>query len=515
MKERKNFVELIEKEAFSKKSLTENLGVAYESSGKYLVDFMFKLSQYRSMTEEEIKNDFTRVAFEDFRTAVKFIFYVGDVRGGLGERKVFRACFDWLVENKPEVACALLELIPEYTRWDNLSRLVACKNKKISNKSANIIAKQLVKDYKAMQLNHPISLCAKWMPSINASSKETTRLANIICNKLELSKKKYRTLLSSLRAYLNVTEVAMSANNWSEIDYSAVPSKANVLYGDAFLRHDYARRSNFLDSLKNGEEKINASVLQPHEIVRKYYEKGYSRYLKNVDVTLEELWKALPNVNIYDSLVVRDGSGSMTCRLGTGVTTCLDVATAIAIYCSEHNSSVWKDKFITFSHNPKFVNLSGCFTLRDKLMMCNRETECSNTDIAKTMRLVLKTAVDNKLTQEELPENIIIISDMQFDSYRYGSFNWSKTVFEKISEDFENAGYKLPRIVFWNVASRSSDTIPIQNNDNGLVLCSGFSTNILRMVMSGELDPYKVVLSQINTKRYDIIDEILKSINII
>jgi hypothetical protein len=198
----------------------------------------------------------------------------------------------------------------------------------------------------------------------------------------------------------------------------------------------------------------------------------------------------------------------MTCLAGSGSTSCLDVATALAIYCSEHNSKEWENKFITFSSHPKFVDLSDCETLRDKLVRCNAETDCSNTNIEATMRLILDTAVKNKCSQEDMPRNIIIISDMQFDA-KYGMNHWDKTLFEEIADDYAKHGYKLPRIIFWNVCSRNIDAIPMQDNELGLILCSGFSITNMKMFMSGEINPYKVLLEQLNNERYDIIEQLV------
>ena len=215
---------------------------------------------------------------------------------------------------------------------------------------------------------------------------------------------------------------------------------------------------------------------------------------------------------VEDSLVVRDGSGSMTCPIGNGKTSCLDIATALAIYCAEHNSDIWKDKFITFSSHPEFVDLSNCNTLHDKLVRCYAEDDCSNTNIEATMELILDTAINNNCTQEEMPKNIIIISDMQFDNTRYHNFHWDKTLFETISDKYKAHGYLFPKIIFWNVSAKNFSTIPMQNNELGLILCSGFSTTNMKMFMSGEINPYKVLLEQINSKRYDAIEESIKQL---
>ena len=507
--ERNGFMAMLQNENNKAKTFTENGAVAYASSGKFLLDFNFKLSQYRNMDVIAIQNDFAKVYYEDPLIATKFVFYVGDVRGGLGERKVFNACFGWLADNQPNVALAVLDLIPEYTRWDNLCKLVA--NKNVREKAFEIIKAQLLSDAKNMNQHKSISLLAKWMPSINASSKETVELAKFICRGLGATPREYRKMLSRLRKYLDVVEIKMSSKEWETIDYSAVPSQANLKYNDAFLRNDEERRREYLASLQKGEVKINASVAQPHEVVRKYLDNNSSWLrvsIKDFDITLEEIWKALPNISVADSLVVRDGSGSMLCSTGDGKTTCLDVATALAIYCAEHNSPKWKDQFITFSNRPSFISLKNCKTLRDKLIRCYEESDCTNTNIAKTMKLILQTAINNKCTQDEMPKNIIIISDMQFDgSGGYYGFNWNETLFEQIAKEYARHGYKLPKIIFWNVSARNFNTIPMQKNELGLVLCSGFSTNNMKMFMTGEIDPYKILLEQINNKRYDIINE--------
>ena len=508
MKTRKNFVEKtfmdkLEETHKKRKTFTENMAVAYATSGSELLDFNFKLSQFRKLDERDIMRAYSKVFFEDPLTAVKFAFYVGDVRGGLGERKTFRACMKWLAIHKPEICEAVLRLIPVYTRWDNLVVLVD----EISIRSTviEIIKEQLREDCVNKKHGSGISLLAKWMPSINASSKETKARAALIARCMGATPREYRKMLSMLREYLDVTEVKTSSNRWGEIDYETVPSMANLKYGKAFMKHDSSRRKDYLSALSNGTAKINASVAQPHDIVAKYYQniegygwRGWHSALK-YDETLEQMWKALPNIVTENTLVVRDGSASMTSSIGDGKTTCLDVATALAIYCSEHNSPAWKDKFITFSSRPEIVNLRICESLKDKLTVCDSHTDCSNTDIVKTMELILETAVENNMSQEEMPRNILIISDMQFDG-RHNS--WNRTLFEEIALEYDACGYQLPRIIFWNVSDRFANTIPMQDNEKGLILCSGFSINNMKMFMTGEVDPLKVLLEQVNSPRY-------------
>ncbi len=226
----------------------------------------------------------------------------------------------------------------------------------------------------------------------------------------------------------------------------------------------------------------------------------------NIDETLEELWKALPVKEIENTLVVADGSGSMTSSVGNTNITALDVANALAIYFAEHNKGEFKDKYITFSENPQYVDFNGCTSLRDKIRKALSYSEVENTNIEKVFKLILETGKEYKLAQKDMPKNILIISDMEFDYAVDGDL--SLRLFDSISQQYAIAGYKLPRLIFWNVNSRTG-TIPVKENELGVALVSGFSTNIAEMVMSSELDPLKVLLEKLSTERYKKIAEIL------
>ncbi len=487
-----SFFDEMQNELNTRKSVTTNGAIAYATAGKKLLDFNFGVSAMRNMTPREIKENYTKVFFEDKLTAIEYLFYLGDIREGLGERKSFRAGLSYLAEKQPKIAKKIIELIPFYNRWDSV--LVMLDDEKTRKTAVKILKAQLKEDKANMKNGKPISLCAKWMPSINASSKITVERAKLICKEFEWSEEKYRKTLSKLRKYLDVVEVKMSAKRWDEIDYESIPSKANLIYNDAFLRNDEERRREYLSSLKKGEKKINASVLNPHEIcMRCRHNRGRE------DETLEALWKALPDLTVENTLVIRDGSGSMTWRSFEGGGTPLDVATALAIYMSEHNTGDWKDKYITFSSNPKIVDLSGCDTLAEKVELSLLEADCSNTNIYRTMKLILDTAKKNNTPIEDMPKMIVICSDMQFDGHRH---NFNKSLFDEIAQEFKDAGYKLPKICFWNLSGHLNGTIPMQENEMGLILCSGFSVQILKMFMNNKVNPYEVLLETLNGERY-------------
>lgn len=490
-------------------SITENGAVGYRTTGKELLDINFSISSLRNKSEEEVVERFQRVLEEDLVLGIKWLFYASDVRGGVGERRLFRIGIKHLATTYPDITKALLPLIPEYTRWDNVFCLL---DTSLRDDVVKLVKNQLAYDMCCLAENKSISLLGKWMPSLNATSLETKRYARYLCSKLGLTDRKYRKMLSKLRAYLDVVEVSMSANKWSDIEYSAVPSRANLLYADAFLKHDKERRSAFLSSLSKGETKINAGVLFPHDIVCKY--RGGSVY--DIDHTLEELWKALPDyVNgSGNTICVSDGSGSMqSYKIGKNTSkSCLDVAEALAIYFSERSSGQFKDKYITFSERPQLVDLSSGKMLREKINICRRYREVANTNIEAVFDLILYTATKSNMTQEDMPQNILILSDMEFDICAEANNGpISKKLFQVIEERYKAAGYKLPRLVFWNINGRS-DTIPVKENEMGVALVSGFSPAIVKMVLSNSTDPLDCLLEQVNSERYDLVQKAIESV---
>ena len=501
-----NFFDSMQNELNNEKTVTTNGAIAYKTAGRKILDFNFGVSAMRNMKPSYISDEYMKVFFEDKLVALKYLFYLGDIREGLGERKAFRAGIQYLIENQTDIATTIIGLIPYYNRWDSILAFVDYKPTRKT--AVKMIKAQLKQDKRNMKDGKPISLCAKWMPSVNASSPITVGMAKTICKELGWEHSKYRKTLSKLRKYLDVVECKMSAKKWSEIDYSRVPSKANLNYNNAFLRNDEERRREYLQALQKGEAKINAGTLNPHEICAKYIGNGYGRNV-SFDITLEELWKALPNLSVENTLVVRDGSGSMTWGGYGSTARPLDVATALAIYMSERNTGGWKDKYITFSSTPKIVDLSNCRSLKDKIKLSLNEADCSNTDIYKTMMLILNTAKKNHMSQDDMPKMIVICSDMQFDG-RYHRLNSS--LFDEIARKYKSAGYQLPRICFWNLAGKLDGTIPMQQNELGLILCSGFSVQLLRMFMSNKIDPYEVLLDTLNSGRYKMVEKAVENI---
>lgn len=494
-----------EKEKTKKeKQFTENGALGFKTSGEALVDLNFKVSSYRK-NNSSLLEDFKKAWREDADLALKWLFFARDIREGLGERDLFRKIFKFLSENTSIEP--ILKYVPEFGRWDDLLSTYSLKTKKAV---IDIIKNQYDEDVKNMNAGKPISLMAKWLPSIVTSSKDTVKLAKEIAQSLGWSDKQYRKNRSELNKYLKTIEINLSNKNFKEIDYNKVPSMANLKYKNAFLRNDEERRREWLGALVKGDPKVkmNMTVGYPHNIVHSYiggeFNPTYNgfRISSKLDETLEEAWKALKDIKLDNTIVVSDSSGSMTAQVGSGSLTAIEVAHALGIYCGDHNQGPFKNKIITFSNKPKYIQWNSEETLLSKLQTVFNYSEVANTDVEAVFRLILNTAIKNNCTPEEIPANILIISDMEFDAatHQYGASN-DITLFKSIKKMYKEAGYKLPRIIFWNVCGRTN-TVPMQKNKNGVALVSGFSVNILKMVMSGKLDPYEVLKEQLMSDRY-------------
>lgn len=496
-------------------AVTENGALARRTTGSALVDMNFKLSSMRNMPDSDIWQEFLRAYNEDPALAVVWLFFARDIRGGCGERNVFRVIFTRLAEENPDLCVRLLKLIPEYGRWDDVIWVWDHMLSKTTQKAAkSLIYEQLQADLKAYEHDKPISLLAKWLPSENASSNVTRRLAANLRKAMNMTPRQYRKALSALRAHLNVVERKMSANEWAQIAYSTVPSKAGLMYRDAFDRHDGERYREYLSDVRSGKAVMHSGAIFPYEIVHAYMaDDSWIDNVKPYDETLELKWQSLPDTvkDGNSTLVVVDGSGSMSTRVGNTGISCHDVARSLGIYFAERLTGAFKDSFITFSAEPKLIRFRGVQSLRSKLGILIEEDDCSNTDIEKTFDLILRTAVENHMKQEELPANILIVSDMEFDAAT-ANFSWDnnhalrcskpdQTLFETIAARWNATGYQLPRLVFWNVCSRTG-AIPVTENDLGVALVSGFSPNIADMVFSGDLDPYNALVNQLRSQRY-------------
>lgn len=462
------------------KAFTENNALTFKSTQSKVLDLFSMGGSLRTRTPQEIEKFISQALAEDKILAIKCLFYLRDIRGGQGERRTFRESLKILSAYYPKDTEKLLKLIPEFGRWDDLFYLDDINIDKI-------ITEQLEKDINS---EHP-SLLAKWLPSEN-SGKKSKELAIKVRKYLGYSSKKYRKTLTLLRNKIKIVESQMSKNEWNEIDYESVPSKASMNYKDAFKKHDEKRYSKYLESVKKGEKKINTKTLFPYEIVRQ------AKITKNE--TLDLLWKNLPDYTNKNekALVVADVSGSM---MGLPIT----ISVSLAMYFAERNVGIFKDKFITFSARPELQEVKGV-TLNQKIRNLENAHWDQNTNIQAVFDLILDTAIENKVKTIDMPKTIYIISDMEFDEATHRN---DKTNFEIIKQKYEESGYEMPILVFWNVDSRQNNT-PVTQNEKGVVLVSGASPVIFKMAVERKT-PYEFMLSVLNSKRYKQIEDILKN----
>lgn len=555
------------------KILTQNGAVAYASAGDSLVDFSYAASSLRNKSPNEIMAMFERCYIDNPMLATKLMFQMGDVREGKGERRTFNTCLTYMAMAHPEICKALMPLVAEYTRWDHVAELAVSGNPTVAKFARNLIADQLRKDYEVAQLvekdnerraalleqkeaaqtdaekakidealakipHRQLSLCAKWAPSLGAKEnnmvnpdapkrkrkagehhKVALKLAQTIFKNDPKAKEKYRKMRATINKCLGLLETTLSAGRADEVDFERLTSAQQAAHGEMFKKVRGEEYQEYLNKVEAGEAKMNASVLTPADIIHKYTA-GRMR-AKPYDKTTELLWKNLKQVEVPEGascIVVRDDSGSMTVQVSKETSmTAIEVATALSLYCAERLPGEFKDKFISFSTHPKFLDVSHLDTLHDRLQYAYAHSEVSNTNVKAVFDLLLKTALKNNLPQSELPGTVLMISDMEFDSgtsmYGWGDENYGytgapgKALFEEIRDQWKQAGYEMPVLAFWNLNPQRA-VIPTVD-DRGVVLLSGFTTDNLELVMTGglaEYTPARQLEMALSKPRYDAVE---------
>ena len=506
--------------------LTENGAVGYKSTGSALTDLNFRVTSMRNGITRDDMFLFCEAMNEDLEYAIKWLFFARDVRGGMGERDVFQRFYMQYAELYPNEAKATLKLVAEFGRWKDVIDIINIDQDNNLG-GLELVSETFHSDIQNCMAGKSISLLAKWMPSINASDKARQQAKRFVKH-FGLTCEGYRKMLSKLRAYLDVTEVKTCANRWGEIDYNKVSSNANKRYMNAFKKHDGERYmehcAKALDTVSNPSVKLHASDLFPYEVWDKYvkhlgipisgYGYDYESYTGSADISIEALWKNLADMgDCGNTMVVVDGSGSMTCPRGDQSVRPISIARSLGVYFAERCQGEFNNILMEFSSNPKLIDLNGCNTLRDKVVEMHKYDDCSNTDIEKVFMLILRTAINAEMKQSDLPNRILIVSDMEFDTATnqtkcmYGM----KALFNELADRYAKYGYKLPKLVFWNVNSRTK-TIPMTENEMGVVLVSGFSPNIMSMVMSDQTDPWLALKEKLDSNRYDCVSDTLKSV---
>lgn len=483
-------------------TLTQNGALAYKSTNSAVYDMFALCGAYRQRSDADCILAFKKALEEDPELAMKCLFYLRDCRGGQGERRFFRVCFGWLINYNPKAAARFLKYIPEYGRWDDLIYFV---DTNVKNEVITILINQI--DIDLTSQKNGISLLAKWMPSENASSSETKRRARVVREAMGLTSRQYRKILSLLREKINVLERLMSANRWDEIEFDKIPSKAGMVYRNAFARRDIIA-AKYKAFAEDKDTKVNADTLYPYEVVNKvtstprgggfFYQ--YNEFFIN-DVErqmLNKYWENLPDYfegKECSLMCVVDTSASMTWS-GSQKVKPIDVAISLGLYTAERLNGPFKDNYISFSRNPKLIHTDG-IDFVDKVERIYQQNLCENTDLTKTFDMLLSIALQPDVRKEDIPQTIVVISDMQIDSNFSYNYDLS-TEMEKVRNKWAKYGLEMPRLVYWNV-NASKDTILDKGPKVSCV--SGCSPILFKQVITGK-NGYDLMLETLMSERY-------------
>lgn len=482
------------------KTETLNGAPAYKSTMSKCLDLFGKIAASRGNIDNA-RRLFLLAYAEHAETAIRILFWARDVRGGQGEREVFRALFKDLVQKNQKRSKKLIEFIPYYGRWDDI---LCLEDTKIWPDVLDMIKNQIETDLKSEE---SVSLLAKWLPSINASSKNSKRIGRKIATHLNLSEREYRKVLTSLREKIKIVETKMCSRDWTNIEYDKIPSRASYMYRKAFPKHDPTGYAQYLADVESGKKKINAGTIYPYEIVENFLYKGETN-----SKTLDLMWESLPNYmedNPLNGLVVADVSGSMFGRP-------MAVSISLAMYIAERNSGIWKNKFLTFSDSPQLMTVVGN-TVEQRIRYLQRAPWGGSTNIQAVFDLILSTALKNKIEDSEMPRKLIIVSDMQFNacvSYErqpgiYHNLSVTKTNYETIRQKYAESGYAMPELVFWNVNDIGGN-VPMTMHDSGTCLVSGCSPSILKSVLTNKMiTPIDVMNDTVYSDRYNPLGSVL------
>jgi hypothetical protein len=438
------------------------------------LDLFFSIGAMRG---RDVTSLYSKAYSENPIVATKILFWSRDIRGGAGERKIFRDILNWLLLNDPQTIKRNVHLISEYGRWDDVLGLI---NTELEKDVFNLIK---------TALNDGNGLCAKWMP-------RKGKIANKLRKLFKLTPKQYRKMVVNLT---NVVETNMCSKEWYKIDYSKIPSMSASRYQNAFIKNDSERYLDYKEKLISGETKVNASTLYPYDIIKSLENNG--------DVVVsEKQWESLPNY-MEDSderiLPVVDVSGSMTNPVGDNPNlTCMDVSISLGLYISERNSGDFKDAFITFSERPTLQYLTG--TLSERYENLRSADWGYSTNINSVFQLILNQAVSHNVPEEKMPTIILILSDMEFDM---GVRDYDTDTQTMIETRYKEFGYKVPKIVYWNLNSRTNENFPVLSDKKNVALVSGFSPSVVKSILNGnDFSPIGIMLDTINSERYELIE---------
>lgn len=488
---------------------TENGAVTHKSTFSSCFDLFALGGAYRKRTDEDILSLFKSAYSEDRELALKCLFYLRDIRGGQGERRFFRVCMEWLAENKEKVAIRLLPQIAEFGRWDDVVELAtmntemkhagACVTK---NKALDVLREQYIDD---MRAEHDFSLLFKWLPSINASSKETRRKAKEILKGIGVDIPTYRKNCSAMRKKLEVLEQKMCDKRWDDIEFSKVPSVANRKYYNCFINREETK-NRYADFLNSKETKMHATDLNPVDVASECYKlyqqrgalnHGENKYKTEFLIKRKAVNKMWDNLKNYygdreeNAIAVIDVSGSMEGQP-------MNAAIGMGLYVASKSKGPFANSFITFSGKPTLVSVNDCEDIYEKFAKTIESNWSMNTNIEAVFDLLLSTAIKNHTKQDEMPKKLYIFSDMEFDCATNFTQKETETLMEQIAAKWKENGYELPKLFFWNLDARHNN---IPSMEGTVSYISGFSMIMLEQILAGKTG-IDIMLDKLNSERY-------------
>lgn len=492
-----NFAQAIKNE--TKWTRTENGAVALKTTDDALLDLFGTIGALREADEARITSLFEEAYQTNPLYATKILFYARDIRGdeetqGLGERRVFRIILKYCALHHPEAIRPNLDLIGVYGRYDDLYELIGTP---LEDDMWTAMKKQFEEDLENMAKGNAISLLAKWIKTADASSPKTRALGKLTAQKLGYDVYNFKRIVRAMRKQIGIVESLMSTGRWDEIKYSEVPSRAMLIYRNAFKKHDEERFSQFAQKAVTGEEKINSGTLYPYDLIERGIRHGWGDWRWKLTGTenniVQAQWDQLPNYVEpgTNAIVMADTSGSMS---GRPIMTAL----GLAIYFAQRNIGAYHNLYMTFSCYPKYQEIKGK-TLAQIFRNLDYSGWQMNTNCEAAFNLILDTAIENHVSAEEMPKSLIIISDMEFD--QCGDRQW--TFYDNMRNKFAQYGYEIPTIIFWQVDSRH-DVFHADKNRKGVILVSGQSAGTFRNLIGAiGMSPMDFVMQIVNAKRYE------------
>ena len=492
-------------------SKTENGALSFSTSGTKCLDF-FTLA-VRNIELKQLLDLFDQSFDEDPEMTLKILFNLRDIsrprkgqsaRPGKGERHISRILFAYLKIVYPDIYKELVPEIVDLGSWKDLlviSEIASRyhKSNSVASLEIELFADQLLCDRQNLfeyESKAPISLAAKWAPTEKSHfDHHPMFFSKMLSQNMGLSRGKYRKEISKIRQHLNILERNLATGHEELIEFGKLSSVAHRKSRNLFQRETNAkgdtsekraelmkRYKEYLEGLKKGTEKINATGTQPHELVCHYL------YGREYDETIEQLWNKLMNTTsennmMKSTMAVVDVSGSMN---GTP----MSVSIALGIVVSLLTQGSFNRKLITFSEIPQWFDLQG-ESLEDMVKNLQHMKWGYNTNIMAIFDLILSHAKTYNLLPQQMVKTLFIFTDMQFDQATQSN---KKTIYEEVKDKYADAGYDVPYIIFWNLRSGTSTALPVMSYTPGVALVSGFSDSLISSILeSGIVSPIEVL----------------------